>query len=259
MVVLRDDPPSYITRYCKPLWSIPRPVDSGAGLFLPGVKTLIYTSYAKRRGWAAGRWRRRRCEQIMGRLAFRDWRFFCGADCDPYWVEIPRDHARLLRANVAPLLILEDDVELCDWRANVLVPEGTELAYLGGFRSGDSRGIRNARLVGLEPLLAWRYGYLPINDDWMRIFGMWGSHAILYLSTDAMRDVADQLARKRRAIDTTLAVLQWRWRCHCLRRPIFWQNDGHHLHDTYEYDWVSGWEPFSRRRARGGKASQGSA
>ena len=263
-------PGAWITRHCFPLWALPRSADTGRGLYLPGVKTFVYTAAASGRQWAPYAWRRQRVRQIMAALGFSDWQFFFGKRADahwhgrePYWWQIPLDHAELLRREEPPLLILEDDIELevkndfrAEWKSNLELPAGCDFAYLGGFRSGDRRGIRNARLVGLRPLEAWRYGYLPIDGDWMRVFGMWGSHAILHVDKGVMLDLAEQLVKKHRPIDTTLAVLQWRWRVCCLRRPFFWQNDGHHRHDTVEYDFESRWEPGRRRRAGGGKGSR---
>ena len=196
MVVLRDDPP-LILRGARPQAPL---VDSAARGFGRGVVPaggedgdLHLRFQASRLG--CGCVAAACCEQIMERLGFLDWQYFFGSGHDPYRRQIPRDHAMLLRTNVAPLLILEDDIEIAHWRARTCSCRKGPSWRTGGFRSGDSRGIRNARLVGLEPLLAWRYGYLPIDADWMRIFGMRGSHAILYLFRYDV-DVADQFERK---------------------------------------------------------------
>jgi hypothetical protein len=202
---------------------------------LPDVKTFIYSGQQTGRRAAVTEWRRTRCRQVMAALGFTDWSFFEGRQSRPYWTGLPRDHALLLRRHDPPLLILEDDIEVVDFRANVRPPGGCQVAYLGGFRSGDSRGVRNAKRAGLCPLLAHRYGYLPIDSEWMRIFGMWGSHAILWLDRAAMDEAACLLESSVCPIDTTLACEQWRWQVHCGLVPWFFQNDGHHVWDTEDY------------------------
>ena len=208
-------------------------------IWLPGVKTFVYTM-----PWQTGR--QERVRHMLDGYGFRDWQFFFGTQASAgsadgwgrgkdYWAYIPPDHARLLRENDAPLLILEDDIEPRDYRPTVAPPPGAEIVYLGGGRGGSPRGVRNAmrRLPAMRPI--HRYCYAPIDADWMRIAGMWFTHAILYVDRRAMLEVADALAGNRQPIDTTLAQQQWRWRVVCRRLPYWWQNDGHHRTDTYDY------------------------
>ena len=188
--------------------------------------------------------------QILTHLGFRDWEFFWGKATKPYWAAIPQGHAEILGRYDPPLLVLEDDIELREWRANIVPPVGTELAYLGGFRCSDRLGLKYAGWARREFRRAWGYGYSPICMDWMRIFSMWGTHAILYLSRSAMDDAIQLWKDRHNCIDVILAHNQWRWQVNCLRVPIFWQNDGHHLHDTWAYDYEDPWEPGRRGRGR---------
>jgi hypothetical protein len=227
-VLLPGDPPGSIVRHCFPLWRVQRSRPVAGCVFLPAVRTVVYTL-------PGHVWRHERVRQILGACGFGDWEFFFGTKTRNYWETIGRDHAAIVRRYQAPLLVLEDDVELRAWRGNVRPAAGAEVCYLGGFRSGDRRGIVNARLRGLRPEESFRYGWLPVDDCWMRVFGMWGSHAILWLDRGAQLEAADLWCRELRMVDEMLAVNQWRWQVHCLYEPMFWQNDGHHFRDTFDY------------------------
>ena len=199
-------------------------------LHIPSIKTVVYTIERNRE-------RQERARKILLSEGFKDWSFFFGTTEGPYWQNIPREHAKLLRENEPPFLILEDDIEPREFQEWVRPPSKAQIVYLGGGRGGDTRGIRAAKanLPDLPIFRTYRYGYTPIDDEWMRIYGMWFSHAILYLDRQSMLEVADTLERNHRPIDTTLALEQYRWFVACRKVPLWWQNDGHHRGDTYDY------------------------
>ena len=231
----RDNPMRRLWSRCSPLWAYTDPGPDGSGLYLPAVRTVVYTVQDSGHRWRQNEWRRVRVSQIMERLGFTDWQFYWGARSVPYWRAIPFGHAELLRKFDPPLLILEDDIEPRRFVANVKIDERCELAYLGGFRSGDSRGLAAASAAGLSFKRAFRYGYQDVDADWMRVFGMWGTHAILHLNRRVMLELADLWEQSGLAVDTVTAWNQWRWQVHCRRVPMFWQNDGHHLRNTFSY------------------------
>lgn len=207
---------------------------------LPNIKTFVYTT-------AHQTARHERVRRFMDHAGFTDWQFFYGTNPSEeldgwgrgkdYWRYIPRDHARLLREHDAPLLILEDDIEPRDYQPDVTVPIGAEMVYLGGGRGGDRRGTEAARrnIKDEEIYRNHRHSFQIIDDDWMRIFGMWFTHAVLHINKAVMLEVADHLM-KSRPIDTTLAIEQWRWNVVCRRVPMWWQNDGKHRSDTFDYN-----------------------
>jgi len=183
----------------------------------------------------------------MADAGFSDWQFFYGTNNSDqldkwgrgkdYWLYIPQDHAKLLRDNEPPLLILEDDIQPRDYKPYVAVPIGAEMVYLGGGKGGDSRGTKAAfrNLEDEEIYRNHQHSFQIIDDEWMRIFGMWFSHAILHINKMVMLEVADALGA-RRPIDTTLAMQQWRWNVVCRRVPMWWQDDGKHRYDTFDYN-----------------------
>jgi len=215
--------------------------DAGSGIYLPNVKTFVYTTPQSKPRGIAHEARRRRCLEIMTVYGFTDWRFFYGTSSSPYWVGIPKDHARLLRENEPPLLILEDDIEPRAFCANVTPPAGAEVVYLGGGRGGDMGGINAARHAGLPLKRTYGYGYELIDADWMRVYGMLYSHAILWLDKRVMLEAAQLLDSQRRPIDGTIASAQWRWQTACRIVPMFWQRDGHHRGETFDYAPIPDW------------------
>ena len=216
------------------------------GIYLPDVPTVVYTC-DKPRCVA----RHPRVTKLLTGMGFADWRFFWGTPGEPYWENIPREHAALLQSRDPPLLILEDDIASRDFSPWIAPPPGSELVYLGGGRGGRRAALRNARehLPEAEIRATHGYGYEEIDGypDWVRVFGMYYTHAILYTSKRAMLEVAEQLCSRRSQIDVILGHEMWRWKCVLRRVPMFWQDDGHHRTETFDY---SPLPPVTREQRR---------
>jgi len=231
----KADPPAYIVRALYPLHLYEQVEPDGRSLFLPGVPTVVYTTSAPVGRGPSREWRRKRIRTALNTFGFREWQFFSGASCDPYWKQIPLDWAAILREREPPLLILEDDAEPRAFRANLELPACAEIAYLGGFRGGESRGTKNAIAAGLAVRRKFSYSYSEIDSCWFRVFGMWGSHAVLWLSRAAMIEFAELLETLGRPVDSVFAQEQYRRVFACVKMPLFFQNDGHHIRDTWQY------------------------
>jgi hypothetical protein len=198
-------------------------------LYLPDVMTIVYTTHNATA-------RQQRVQTILNSLGFTNWHFYCGQKSANYGNQIGRDQAQLLIDNDPPLLILEDDIEVRDWRSNVKPPPDTDILYLGGGRSGDRTGRKEMKKKFPASRNAYGYQYCHESDDYFRIGGMWFAHAILYLDKRTMLALAEQWLKSSLFHDTVLAQNQSRWKVYCRRIPMLWQNDGHHFHDTYAYD-----------------------
>jgi hypothetical protein len=236
------DSPAWFERRQSKLYLYRDPGPRPGHLYLPGVKTVVYTVDGRCRRGGLHVQRQRRVAQYLTKFGFASWSFFFGRKADPSWkssegyaAAIVRDWAKLLRENDPPFLILEDDAEPVDFAANLLVAPDCQIAMLGGGRGGDRRGTDNAVADGLRPIMRYRYSYLPFDEHWFRVFGMWYTHAYLFLCKRAVIDLALCCESAGGAIDTITAREQWRWQVHCRRKPMFWQNDGHHFRDTFSY------------------------
>ena len=199
-------------------------------IYLPDVPTFVHTT-----AWQTAR--HERVRGILGQAGFSNWRFIYGEKSDPYWINIPAEHAAILRSHEAPLLMLEDDIWPRAYAATIRPPADAEMVYLGAGKSRRNWGVQRA-------MRAWRghpvrrihqYCALDIDATWMRIAGMLYTHAILYLDTRIMRQVADLITSTGKQIDVSLAREIHRWNVVARKVPMWWQNDGRHKDETYDY------------------------
>ena len=198
-----------------------------ATIDLRTVPTVVYT-VDKEQTAVPHSLRRRRIAEQLSALGTVNWRFFWGALTSPYWPTIGAGHAQLLRDSPPPLLILEDDCRPHCLQPLQLYPAQADLLYLGGGRYGWPQGIKNARDHGIDCKWGKHWGWQHIDADWLRIFGMLYTHAILYLSKPVMLEVADFVDQSEEPLDAVLAREQWRWQTMCKRTPCWYQDDGHH-------------------------------
>ena len=230
------DTPGWILRRRVRLWEYVDPGPQPGCLYLPGVRTYVYTTERSTSRQGITDHRQARVRQILTAFGFRDWQWYFGRVTPNYYSEIWKGHCEILRREDPPVLILEDDVEPRAFVANVQIPAGAQVACLGGGRIGRTEGIAAGRAAGIPFLRHGMYGYIPIDRDWMRTTGMWFTHALLWLDKAAMLQMCDLWEAAEDMIDNVTAKESWRFFWVTRRVPMFWQNDGHHYRDTYAYD-----------------------
>jgi hypothetical protein len=204
-------------------------------LYLPDIPTVVYT--CDKPHCVA---RHPRVARLLESLDFTDWRFHWGPAGNPYWQPIRPDYVGLLRDHEPPFLILEDDVGLRDFRSWISPPPESEIVYLGG--GGSWRGgrlvtesqrhlpehtIRRVGEIGFEDL--------PEHPDWVRVFVMFGTHAVLWLDKRVMIEAADAIEADPVQVDVVLGKNQWRWHAVLRKTPMFYQDDGHNNAGTWDY------------------------
>ncbi len=226
--------------------------DAGRGdwLYLPDIPTVVYTT--DKPHCVA---RHPRVREILDSRGFSDWRFFWGKPGTPYWQMIRSEYAALLRDHDPPFTILEDDIAVRDFCPWVKPPAGAEVLYLGGGGSWPGgRMIREAQrnLPGHTIYQVREIGWedLPDTADWVRVFGMFGAHAITFLDRRVMREMADAIDTNPLQHDVIFGANQWRWNCYLRKIPMFWQDDGHNGRGTYEYGPLPPPETKADRNAR---------
>jgi hypothetical protein len=202
-------------------------------IYLPGIHTVVYTT-DKPHCTA----RHPRVRKILDDRRYANWEFFWGLPGEPYWKMIRGEYAALLRGNDPPFCILEDDIAVRDFQPWLRVPGVAEVAYLGGGGSWPGGAmIREARLrcQDLDIYQVNEIGFSDVDADWVRVFGMFGTHAVLYLDQRVMLEMADAIDNNPLQVDVIFGANQWRWQCMLLRTPMFFQDDGHNNVGTYEY------------------------
>jgi len=209
----------------------------GQWIYLPDVPTIVYT--CDKAHCVA---RHPRVRQILGDRKFSNWQFLFGASEYPYWIPIRRDWIEQLRQREPPLLWLEDDIGVRDFHPWIQYPDGYDVIYLGGGGAWRNSGLVSAarsHLPGLEIRQVGAIGVADIDDQWVRPFGMFGVHAVLFLEKRSMLEIAQAIeegwAVGKREIDVIIGANQWRWNCALIRTPMFYQADGHNDAGTWDY------------------------
>jgi hypothetical protein len=202
---------------------------------LKATETIVYTC---RPGGARDAIYERRCQHcqvLLTHLGYQRVSFFIGAVTTPYWHGLRDGHAAIIGQARPPVLVLEDDIRMRAAATWLDTPAGCQVAYLGGSRSGTDIGARAAIAAGHKLRRRHKWSYEPVDKEWVRVFGIYNTHAILWLDPTVQSLVAAELSTWPRSVDSYLAENQHRWVC-CLRRvPLFWQGDGHHDRDTWRY------------------------
>lgn len=204
-------------------------------LHLPSIPTVVYTT-DKPHCTA----RHPRVTEILDSRGYTNWRFFWGKPGEPYWQMIRSEYAALLRENDPPFCILEDDIAVRDFRAWIKPPPHTEVCYLGGGGSWPGgRFVREAQqhLPGHRIYRVREIGWEDIDGypEWVRAFGMFGTHAIVFLDKRVMLEMAEAIGDNPLQVDVIFGANQWRWQCILRRIPMFWQDDGHNGWGTWDY------------------------
>ena len=202
-------------------------------LHIPSIKTVVYTT---NKPHCVSR--HPRVVEILNSRGFKNWEFFWGKAGEPYWEMIRPEYTALLRENDPPFCILEDDIAVKDWQPVIYVPAQAEVVYLGGGGSwGRSHLVREARehLPELKIYRVRDIGWSEINNEWVRTFGMFGTHAIVYLNKRVMLEMADAIEQGSLQVDVIFGMNQWRWQCLLRRTPMFFQDDGHNNWGTMDY------------------------
>jgi hypothetical protein len=177
--------------------------------------------------------RRTSVSDICNRLGL-SWRLIEAIKCNPGRIGCALSHLRALRLSTAdkPLLILEDDIGVGAHFGPVIEPPAdADAIYLGGSVYGAADMID---YVGFTRMLAAD----PVGDDWLRVYNLLGTHAILYL-TDAFKHATEEailesLVDRDWEHDKGMVKLQERFTVYALRQPLFFQaaalqkGDGRH-------------------------------
>ena len=157
-----------------------------------------------------------------------------------------------LESYSAPFLWLEDDAKvLPTYRDLIDIPDDADVAYLGGHAGGASwrarkRMVRANRTDLIKQSVLTKYperwpkramfAETP-HEMWIRLFSMFGGHAILWIADSARLGFLNLLKSDTTNLpyDVTLSFYQWMFVVYCLKVPWFYQADGRHDKATQAY------------------------
>jgi hypothetical protein len=170
--------------------------------------------------------RKRSMERLLTNLGFENFERFPGTKA-PNRVGCSMSHSALLKKiideNIYPALILEDDLEVFNFRKNIECPEDTDSLYLGMSRLGYDTNIEDGSHRSLR--------ISEKNSDYHRVHNMLARHAIIHMNKDYDQEAVEwmekfiQEPKEYVAGDATLTRLIPKYKVYALNSPVFYQND----------------------------------
>lgn len=161
-------------------------------------------------------------EALLKSLGYRFNRYDGGVTT-PYTIGVAKGHLEALRNSIVPCLIVEDDIELIPENLvnTILVPEHADAVYIGTSLFGRIYG--ETRIGGT---ISFDY-----DRTLVRAFNMLSMHAILYTSHRYQSFIMSYLEKfidsPTGGVDDYIADKMYASNVYALKKPIFYQNDGH--------------------------------
>ena len=185
-------------------------------IYLPEVKVYMYTVTRNAD-------RQARCREMFGRLGFSNWEFVFGKESQPYWAGYHDDWIRMAETKT-PFMIMEDDATATEWyKPELEYPDDAQLVYLGGSRLGDGGKRRGVKM-----------SYQDMAGDYIRVLNMYGGHALLFVDDKATERIRKEWDLHRNVI-TDVQLARWTGVKYCLKKPFWYQVDGHSDEATLKY------------------------
>jgi len=170
--------------------------------------------------------RKRSMERLLTNLGFENFERFPGTR-SPNRVGCSISHSAVLKKiideNIYPALILEDDIDVFNFRKIVECPQEADALYLGiskvGYdidrKKGDPKVLRVTEK----------------NSEYHRVHNMLARHAIIHMNSEYDQKAVELMEKfisdpeTYVAGDVTLTRLLPEYKVYSLNSPIFYQND----------------------------------
>lgn len=210
-------------------------------IHLPSIKTFVYT-IPKHIG------RQNNISEMLTKLDFTNWSFKFGKESqDPnpknHWQAMHDDWIEMFNTPI-PFLILEDDATLTEhYKPTIEYPLDANLVYLGGSSNGEITFLKEIQeavndLKYCEKIRkhqGWMV-YSEYNDDYIRIYNMHSSHAMLFIDDYARLATQKALDTNRHMpTDLIFAYTMLNYKTYCVKRPLWYQQDGYNDFCTLNY------------------------
>jgi hypothetical protein len=164
-----------------------------------------------------------RFKSIMDRLGFENWKQYNGEIIKPYSVGVAKTLKKALLDNLEePFIFFEDDANVTEaFKFMVEVPDGCQSLYLGTSVFGM---IRGQSVMG--GIICSNY-----NDEYVKPYNMLAFHSILFLDKEYKLEVIklmDEFIKNPiGGSDELVASNMHKYNILAVRKPMFYQNDGH--------------------------------
>lgn len=170
--------------------------------------------------------RRKKMDRLLVDHGFTNVRRFHGKKAGKR-VGCSMSHASLLQQviknNVYPCLILEDDLEIYKFRKNIEIPDDADAMYLGFSRYGWNHNQDEPFPKSLK--------ITELNDEYHRVYNMLARHAIIHFNpvydqacVDIMHNFIED-PDTYKAGDVSISKFHPEYKVYALNEPIFYQDD----------------------------------
>lgn len=170
--------------------------------------------------------RRLKMDSLLKDNGFTDFERFSGKKAGKR-VGCSISHTALLqhiiKNNIYPALVLEDDLDIYNFRKEIYVPDDADAMYLGFSRYGWNHNQDEPFPKSLK--------ITELNDQYHRVYNMLARHAIIHFNpqydqvcVDAMNNfIANPDHHK--AGDVSISRFHPQYKVYSLNEPIFYQDD----------------------------------
>lgn len=153
----------------------------------------------------------------------------CGEITNPYTIGVSASFLKVLKENNPPILFLEDDIGLTpDFQPVIPIPNGDiDAIYIGTTQHG-----RVNKVTYFEGVACVSY-----DENYVKIENMLSLHAFVVLSEryrNHLIDLYTDYDPNNGTSDDVVADTMKNWNVLAVRKPFFFQNDGHHNKYTLE-------------------------
>lgn len=170
--------------------------------------------------------RNKKMQELLKNHGFTDFERFAGKKAANR-VGCSMSHATLLehviKNNIYPVLILEDDLETYNFRKEIYVPDDADAMYLGFSRYGWNHNQDEPFPKSLK--------ITELNDEYHRVYNMLARHAIIHFSPTYDRNCVEIMNNfisdpdTHKAGDVSISKIHPYYKIYSLNEPIFYQND----------------------------------
>lgn len=166
--------------------------------------------------------RHTKINSMFEKIGFKNTTQLNGEITKPYTIGIAKSHIKSLSFEL-PVLVLEDDCQLTEnYKQVIEVPDDADAIYLGTSLYGMIRGntVFNGTICS------------DFNEDYVRVYNMLGIHAVLYLTESYRHHVRDNclhefIKNPKGGSDDPIAMTMKNYKVYAVKKPMFYQNDGH--------------------------------
>ena len=170
--------------------------------------------------------RKEKMEALLKKYGFTDFERFSGKKAGRR-VGCSMSHAALLehiiKHNIYPALILEDDLGIYNFRKEIYVPDGADAMYLGFSRYGWNHNQDEPFPKSLK--------ITELHDEYHRVYNMLARHAIIHFNPQYDRVCVDAMNNfitspdNYKAGDVSISKFHPQYKVYSLNEPIFYQDD----------------------------------